>query len=91
MVSRAATVDDIAMRWEEQGEGLPLVPIHGIPMSPLSREAPSRRGCMMRWCRDRAHGSLLLIVLVIGQLMLRARRKPMAAMLVVPIAATIRG
>lgn len=34
MADRAVTVDGINMRWEEQGEGLPLVLIHGIPTSP---------------------------------------------------------
>lgn len=34
MISRTATVDGIDMRWEEQGSGLPLVLIHGIPTSP---------------------------------------------------------
>lgn len=29
-----AKVDGITMRWEEQGQGLPLVLIHGIPTSP---------------------------------------------------------
>jgi pimeloyl-ACP methyl ester carboxylesterase len=34
MESRTAVLDGIAMRWEEQGDGLPLVLIHGIPTSP---------------------------------------------------------
>ena len=34
MDSRTATVDGIAMRWEEEGQGLPLVLVHGIPTSP---------------------------------------------------------
>ncbi len=34
MASKTATVDGIAMRWDEQGEGTPLVLIHGIPTSP---------------------------------------------------------
>lgn len=33
-ISKSATVDGIGMRWEEQGEGPPLVLIHGIPTSP---------------------------------------------------------
>ncbi|HEX2140199.1 MAG TPA: alpha/beta fold hydrolase [Woeseiaceae bacterium] len=34
MLSRHASVEGIAMRWEEQGRGVPLVLIHGIPTSP---------------------------------------------------------
>lgn len=34
MTSRTTEVDGIRMRWEEQGEGLPLVLIHGIPTCP---------------------------------------------------------
>jgi pimeloyl-ACP methyl ester carboxylesterase len=34
MDSRTASVGGITMRWEEQGEGVPLVLIHGIPTSP---------------------------------------------------------
>lgn len=34
MVNRTVTADGIVMRWVEQGEGLPLVLIHGIPTSP---------------------------------------------------------
>jgi pimeloyl-ACP methyl ester carboxylesterase len=34
MESNTATVDGIAMRWEESGEGVPLVLIHGIPTCP---------------------------------------------------------
>lgn len=34
MVNRTVTADGIAMRWKEQGEGPPLVLIHGIPTSP---------------------------------------------------------
>lgn len=34
MQSKTASVAGIAMRWEEQGEGIPLVLIHGIPTSP---------------------------------------------------------
>src|SRR5699024_1792985 len=42
-----------------------------IPMSrgSISREAPSRRGCL-RCCRDRASSFLILIVLVISQFLL---------------------
>jgi pimeloyl-ACP methyl ester carboxylesterase len=32
--SRTHTVDGIAMRWEEEGQGLPLVLVHGIPTCP---------------------------------------------------------
>jgi pimeloyl-ACP methyl ester carboxylesterase len=34
MTSRTATVGGIRMRWEEWGEGLPVVLIHGIPTCP---------------------------------------------------------
>lgn len=34
MAIRTATVDGIPMRWEEHGEGVPVVLIHGIPTSP---------------------------------------------------------
>lgn len=34
MSSRTAEVDGIPIRWEEDGEGMPLVLIHGIPTSP---------------------------------------------------------
>jgi pimeloyl-ACP methyl ester carboxylesterase len=34
MQSKTASVAGITMRWEEQGEGVPLVLIHGIPTSP---------------------------------------------------------
>lgn len=34
MQSQSAIIDGIDMRWEEQGEGLPVVFIHGIPTSP---------------------------------------------------------
>lgn len=34
MHSNTRTIDGIPMRWEEQGEGTPLVLIHGIPTSP---------------------------------------------------------
>lgn len=34
MISKTATVDGIGMRWEESGEGLPVVLIHGIPTGP---------------------------------------------------------
>lgn len=34
MKSKTASVDSIIVRWEEQGDGLPLVLIHGIPTSP---------------------------------------------------------
>lgn len=34
MATRTATVAGITMRWDEQGEGLPVVFIHGIPTSP---------------------------------------------------------
>jgi len=33
--SKSASVNGIAMRWEEHGQGVPLVLIHGIPTSPL--------------------------------------------------------
>ena len=33
--SRTAVVAGIAMRWEEEGQGLPLVLVHGIPTCPL--------------------------------------------------------
>src|SRR5215204_7542879 len=36
MESRNAEVDGIRMRWEEQGEGRPVVFVHGIPTSPDS-------------------------------------------------------
>ena len=34
MNSKTATIDGIPMRWLDQGEGTPLVLIHGIPASP---------------------------------------------------------
>jgi pimeloyl-ACP methyl ester carboxylesterase len=34
MVSKTAVVDGITMRWEERGEGLPVVLVHGIPTGP---------------------------------------------------------
>lgn len=34
MEERRITVDGVTMRWEEQGEGVPVVLIHGIPTSP---------------------------------------------------------
>jgi pimeloyl-ACP methyl ester carboxylesterase len=34
MESRFIEVDGIPMQWEEQGEGRPVVFIHGIPTSP---------------------------------------------------------
>ncbi len=34
MVSKTAEADGIAMRWEEHGEGPPLVLVHGIPTGP---------------------------------------------------------
>src|ERR671922_92254 len=34
MAPRSATVDGIAMRWEESGEGFPVVLLHGVPTSP---------------------------------------------------------
>lgn len=34
MDSKTATVDGIAMRWEERGTGTPLVLVHGIPTCP---------------------------------------------------------
>lgn len=34
MNSQTAAIDGIAMRWVEQGSGLPVVLIHGIPTSP---------------------------------------------------------
>ncbi len=34
METRAAEVDGIPMRWEEEGDGLPLVLVHGIPTCP---------------------------------------------------------
>lgn len=34
MTSRTAEVDGVTMRWEEHGDGVPLVLIHGIPTSP---------------------------------------------------------
>lgn len=33
-VSRTTVVDGILMRWEEQGEGAPVVLVHGIPTNP---------------------------------------------------------
>ncbi|CAN5147730.1 alpha/beta hydrolase [soil metagenome] len=33
-MQRTEVVDGIRMRWEERGEGLPLVLVHGIPTSP---------------------------------------------------------
>lgn len=35
MESKNVSVDGILMRWEESGDGLPLVLLHGIPTSPL--------------------------------------------------------
>jgi pimeloyl-ACP methyl ester carboxylesterase len=34
MEQKTATIDGIAMRWLEQGEGMPVVLIHGVPTSP---------------------------------------------------------
>ena len=34
MESRSVEVNEIHMRWEQQGEGRPAVFIHGIPTSP---------------------------------------------------------
>jgi len=34
MESRNVEVDGIRMRWEERGEGPPVVFVHGIPASP---------------------------------------------------------
>ncbi len=34
MRTESVTVDGIRMRWEEQGEGTPVVYVHGIPTSP---------------------------------------------------------
>jgi pimeloyl-ACP methyl ester carboxylesterase len=34
MVSKTAVVDGITMRWEEQGEGMPVILVHGIPTCP---------------------------------------------------------
>jgi pimeloyl-ACP methyl ester carboxylesterase len=34
MLSHRATINEIPMRWEEQGQGMPIVFIHGIPTSP---------------------------------------------------------
>jgi pimeloyl-ACP methyl ester carboxylesterase len=34
MDSKATSVDGITMRWEEDGDGLPLVLVHGIPTGP---------------------------------------------------------
>jgi pimeloyl-ACP methyl ester carboxylesterase len=34
MESRSAEINGIRMRWEESGEGLPVVFVHGIPTSP---------------------------------------------------------
>ncbi len=34
MISKTAIVDGITMRWDESGEGIPVVLIHGIPTSP---------------------------------------------------------
>ena len=31
---KTATIEDIPMRWQEQGEGRPLVLVHGLPTSP---------------------------------------------------------
>jgi pimeloyl-ACP methyl ester carboxylesterase len=52
METRTADVDGIRMRWEEEGEGHPVVFIHGIPTSPrLWRHVvPSMRGARsMAW------------------------------------------
>ncbi len=34
MQSKTANVDGIVMRWEEHGEGAPLILLHGIPTCP---------------------------------------------------------
>lgn len=34
MNERTATIEGLRMRWEEQGEGMPLVLVHGIPVCP---------------------------------------------------------
>ncbi|MGH2380988.1 MAG: hypothetical protein ACRDG7_07175 [Candidatus Limnocylindria bacterium] len=34
MVSKTVLVDGISMRWEEHGDGFPVVLVHGIPTSP---------------------------------------------------------
>jgi pimeloyl-ACP methyl ester carboxylesterase len=52
MESRQAEVNGIRMRWEEEGEGAPVVYIHGIPTSPRlwRRVIPQVRGARsMAW------------------------------------------
>lgn len=51
MESKTATVRGIAMRWEEQGQGLPVVLVHGIPTSPAlwRHVAPQIRGRSLAW------------------------------------------
>jgi hypothetical protein len=45
MNERTATINDTPMRWLEQdGEGVPIVLVHGIPTSPAGG-GTSSRGC----------------------------------------------
>ncbi|TDT41776.1 pimeloyl-ACP methyl ester carboxylesterase [Halospina denitrificans] len=52
MISNTAIVDGITMRWEETGEGMPVILIHGIPTSPAlwRHVAPQiTRGRCLAW------------------------------------------
>ena len=51
MESKTATVSGIPMRWEEHGQGLPVVLVHGIPTSPAlwRHVAPQVRGRALAW------------------------------------------
>jgi len=55
MISNTAIVDGITMRWEEAGEGMPVVLIHGIPTSParcgdtLCRKLPRAAALPGKW------------------------------------------
>ncbi len=47
MTNRTATIDGIKMRWEDQGSGMPVVLVHGIPASPAlwRHVVPRLEGC----------------------------------------------
>ncbi len=50
MEARTVDVDGLRMRWEEEGEGPPVVFIHGIPTSPrLWRHVIPRVRDARRW------------------------------------------
>jgi pimeloyl-ACP methyl ester carboxylesterase len=51
MVSKSLSVQGVAMRWEEEGEGFPIVLVHGIPTSPAlwRHVVPRLHGRSMAW------------------------------------------